>query len=950
MTDSYDGDPDEYWRRVEALFEQMQDAADPLAAAAAEADIEIADRARRLWQSLKEAESKGFLAGHIELIPSSTVESHQFNPRQILAERFEIHELLGTGGMGEVYLAFDRGLNELVAIKTIRARLAQDPAVRRRFLAEVQNARRVTHPNVCRINDLFDEGGLPFLSMQYLAGERLSTWLEDRARKRSAARHAIAVQLAEALAAAHRVGILHCDFKPANVILTGTPDAPCAFITDFGLARALRAPTTTPDVAGQSLRGGTLDFMAPELQAGESPSVATDIYAYGCVLAQLLPGHRIASRCADKRPEQRPHALDSVIRDLRGDIQRRRLLGAGIATVAAGATYTFTSRPGLRLAGRTRIAINGFRSGEAIRAGIFRDLLITALRQSALLTVVADDRLRSLLRSRKLPTTLPADRAALIGTGEIALVVEGSLAPSARGLKVLLDVFTPAVPHPTLSFQEEVGNSEQLVQLADQTALRLRQEFGESASALRLGAGYTPLAQVTSASPEAVTYYYRGRSEQQATHTESAIALYDQALRLDPLFALAHSQRGIALAAHFQSASAVASHLRAFELRGRVTERERLMIEVGYFGIIFDQVNALKSAQRLIALFPEEPGFQRDVAFYLVRTGRPLDALSHSQLAAELDSSNDNNLSEWMGACNHANRFEEALRLCKRFREEGHTSTLLDWGRGVALMGLEEHAEAVASFEAMGVAPERDRWAKRLRCGALMMDGRFQEAATALVGDLAFDAVQREEAQQQLRRSWLAKLEWLMDRPLNARVYIEELLRLESSPRWLLPWREAALTSLEMEDAELARQALTRIREIAQSLPSTFSQGAAAHIEGAILASAGDERASGLLAQAAGLLADPLTLYSLARWQMSNREWQSAAATLEKLEEQRGWVLRLFCPVNATLARIHRARCYLEMSRIGDGLRLYGQVFNQWRKAGTKYRIVAEVEAASYRH
>ena len=167
--------PPEKWKLMEALFDRLMDADDPEAVLRLEPNREIAQAVRRLWENDQGAAGRGPLDQTITLAgqPSGPADPC-FLPGQLLSGRFRVESLLGAGGMGEVYLAHDGRLHEQVALKTIRRDLAADPLVRRRFLAEVQIARRVTHPHVCRINELFDEGETPFFTMQYLEGVRLS--------------------------------------------------------------------------------------------------------------------------------------------------------------------------------------------------------------------------------------------------------------------------------------------------------------------------------------------------------------------------------------------------------------------------------------------------------------------------------------------------------------------------------------------------------------------------------------------------------------------------------------------------------------------------------------------------------------------------------------------------------------------------------------------------------
>jgi pentatricopeptide repeat protein len=936
----------EHWRRVAMLFERMQDAADPLALAAAERDRQVAAHALKLWQNLDRAKAAGFLAQPIELIrPAIADAPPQFEAGQLLAGRFEVQRLLGRGGMGEVYLAFDRGLREPVAVKTIRGALTSDPGMRRAFLSEVQNARRVTHPNICRINDLFEESGHPFFSMEYLEGKRLADWIEkDSGAKRRSAR-LIAIQLAEGLAAAHRVGILHCDFKPSNVILTGSADPPRAVITDFGLARAMRSMDAPAELASHSLRAGTYEYMAPELMAGSAPSIRTDIYAYGKVLGQILPNHRMALRCQARRPEDRPASLDPVIRSLRGDLPRRFFFGAGIAAAAAATTYELAPRPKMPLVGRTRIAVNGLRGLEPRETGVFRELLITALRQSALLTVVADDQLRRQLKAFGKPDTLPADRRALasaMGSGlEVALVIEGVLAAATTGLKATINVFAPTAANPSLSVTEQVPDSKDLVRLADQTALRLRREFGESAAALRAGAGYTPLEQVTSASPEAVECFFRGMQEHRNASGIGAISWLDKAVRLDPNFALAWLQRGVSLLS-YRAADSFDSFQRAYALRFRVTERERLWIETRYLYVIGDWDAAIKSSMRLVVLYPEEADFQRETAFQLTRLGRGLEAIPYNQRAIELDSTNINNISECIVNQATANLNDDALALYQQVRQKGETNTILNWGAGLAYMGKDDFERATRTFVEMANRQDLDRLANRLQCGPLILTGHLQEALSILTADLAWDLDNNEQTELDLRRIWLAMLEWMAGAPSRSSQYVKAIAGLDPLPSSIESLREAGLIALFLKEPDLAVQILNRLREIEKRWPSSHVRGACCALEGALVPRGDTERATLLFDMARGLRPDPLTFFPIAIWQIESRNFDAALGPLAEMENHRGRIYRLYFPGMLDLARLYRARCLAHMSRFEEALRLYERMVSRWHDA-VNYGIISEV-------
>jgi hypothetical protein len=232
---------------------------------------------------------------------SGSFDGARFIPGTVLEERYRIVAMAGRGGMGEVYRAEDLKLSQTVALKFLPESIAQDGAALARFHREVRIARQVSHPNVCRVFDIGEADGLPFLTMEYVDGEDLATLLRRIGRLPSDKAIEIARQLCAGLAAAHDHGVIHRDLKPANVMIDGRGKAR---ITDFGLA----------GVAGSFEAGesgaGTPAYMAPEQLAGKDPSVQSDIYALGLVLYEVFTGKRAfeAATLADLR---RQHELSS---------------------------------------------------------------------------------------------------------------------------------------------------------------------------------------------------------------------------------------------------------------------------------------------------------------------------------------------------------------------------------------------------------------------------------------------------------------------------------------------------------------------------------------------------------------------------------------------------------------------------------------------------------------
>jgi serine/threonine-protein kinase len=225
-------------------------------------------------------------SGHPSSSSDALLNYGRFLPGSLLADRYRVVALLGRGGLGEVYRADDLTLGQAVALKFLPEEAASDPALLERFRAEVRIARKVSHPNVCRVYDVGEVDGQTYLSMEYVDGEDLSSLLRRIGRLPNDKALDIARQLCAGLAAAHAKGVLHRDLKPANIMLDGRGQA---IITDFGLA------AFADQAQGAEARSGTPAYMSPEQLSGRGVSEKSDIYALGLVLYELFTGRRAFS-------------------------------------------------------------------------------------------------------------------------------------------------------------------------------------------------------------------------------------------------------------------------------------------------------------------------------------------------------------------------------------------------------------------------------------------------------------------------------------------------------------------------------------------------------------------------------------------------------------------------------------------------------------------------------
>ncbi len=283
---------------------------------------------------------------------------------------YRIERLLGAGGMGNVYEAWDERLERRVALKSIRHDWSGSSTARARFLREARVLSSLDHPNICRIYDVLEEDGRTFLVLEFIEGESLD---DARGRLTRAERLQVGDEIAQALAAAHASGVVHRDLKPENIHVTREGRAK---VLDFGIARPAEAekaiadgdaPAQTSNAALTVVGGviGTPRYMSPEQRRAEEATSASDMFSYGLVLEELLGGERrhsnegthgpirmrrdvraLISALQSERPSNRPSAAETCVRFTRiRSRTRRRLIQAAVAAialagVAGGAKYT----------------------------------------------------------------------------------------------------------------------------------------------------------------------------------------------------------------------------------------------------------------------------------------------------------------------------------------------------------------------------------------------------------------------------------------------------------------------------------------------------------------------------------------------------------------------------------------------------------------------------------
>ena len=595
------------------------------------------------------------------------------HPGDLVSGRFEILRLLGRGGMGEVFEALDRKLGERVAIKVISREFSLDPGLLERFQREVQIARRISHPNICRIHDLGEHGGMPFLSMELLEGETLAKRLE-RGPLPLEEWERIARQLFEGLRAAHSVGVVHRDLKPSNLMLVGSR----LVILDFGLAR----PTLTPEDGSLTRTGtliGTLDWMAPEQLLGEYDE-RSDLYSAAYILLQAAKGkpegqqvsglagalrratgdtdfrkvlpkglqapwRYVLLRCLERDPARRPARTQdvqelltqkrSLVFDaLRSGSRNRwtRITAATAVLVALiGLGFRYLERPGLQPGSLIMVASTINTTGESQFDGL-TSLLRLDLEQSSQFNIWDGQRLGTVLRSmRRDPQSRPEaqDWRQIALREKAPFLVFSTLSRAGDSYELAISAEQIGrAPEAVHSWNHSVTASGPagVFDAEHEAADWVRSTAGEKAA--DLSANNRLPQNITTNSWEALHLYDQAQSLSVAGHDGQAIPVFQRAVQLDPQFAMGLMRLGDLLNAQYKSEEGFADWRQAIALahHQHLSEHERLNIESRYALEIEDFKAAEPVLRNWMLEFPNDPLAPQLLASDLLGQGRYAEA------------------------------------------------------------------------------------------------------------------------------------------------------------------------------------------------------------------------------------------------------------------------------------------------------------------------------------
>ena len=730
-------------------------------------------------------------AGDVVISPSGF---GQLDPGTILGGRYEIVRLLGQGGMGAVYQAYDRELERQVALKLIRSDLAANPEILKRFKQELILARQITHKNVIRIFDLGQADGFKFITMDYIEGEDLQSLLRRKKKLEPAEAVNIIAQTCRALEAAHAEGVIHRDLKPQNIMLDKRGRA---YVMDFGIARSTLAPGMTQ--AGALI--GTPDYMSPEQAKGQTLDARSDLFSVGIIFYEMLAGqtpfpadttmgklwkrtNEVARPLGELDKTIPPSICEIVRRSLEIDPQKRfanaaellhqveawqgpkagthlsiqrvggfpayiKWAGAGVAVALVATGFFLRPRVGTRPAAPhppVSLLIADFdnKTGDAVFDGTLEPMLGIALEGAPFISSFNRGQAKKVAAKMQPGAVhLDAALAQLVAVREgVNAVVAGSIQREGSGFKVYVTTLDPATGKTLLKEESDASNKQDVLAAAGKLAERIRKGLGDTTPE---SAQKSAAETFTAGSLEAAHQYAVGQDLQQSGKWTDAINAYGQAIKSDPDLGRAYAGTAAMYANLGKNQQAERYYQLALERIDRMTDREKYRTRSGYYLLMRDQTKAIEELSALVSQYPADTAGHANLALAYFYDRNMSKALEEQRGALEITPHSVLQQHNYALYALYAGDFDTAAKKARSILGESPKFDQAFRTLALAELGLGHNQEARQNYlKLQGVGARGASIAATGLADLELYEGRLEEASAILERAMADDLVAKD--------------------------------------------------------------------------------------------------------------------------------------------------------------------------------------------------------------
>ena len=882
---------------------------------------------------------------------------------QILGGRFEIREMLGIGGMGAVYKAYDRDIDRVIALKCIRPELARDQEIIQRFTQELLLARQIAHKNVIRIFDVRDSGGMKFITMEYVEGRDLGSLVEAKGKLTIPESVAIASQIVSGLACAHAEGVVHRDLKPSNIMVE--PQGRVV-VMDFGLARA-------DSMAGQMTQTGavmgTYQYMSPEQAKGNKADARSDIFTVGIILYELLTGrtpysadsamasllkrtqepavppsqidpaiprplNAIVTKCLERDLAKRYQTADDLLNDLKAfqggtvspatvQVGKKVLWFVAVLVIAsliavAGILKWAASGGGssVTVAHPTvKVLLADFqnKTSDAVFDGTLESSFALAMEGAPFISAYNRTQARKTLTQIKPDATLLDEAgASLIALREgVNVVISGAVEKQGGGYKLSCKAVDPVNSKTLASAATETNAKSGVLQAVAQLADKMRRSLGDTTpDSARLQQQET----VTSSSLEAVHEYAVAQDLQFQGKWEDALPHYSKAVELDPNMGRAYAGLAVMYANMGRNPDAEKYYQAAMAHIDRMSDREKYRTRGGYYLMTRQPEKAIQEFSALVEQYPADAAGPTNLALSYFFSRDMQKSMQEGRRAVDLSPKGVLQRTNLALYSIYAGDFAAGAKAAQEVLSENAGSANALGALAMAQTGQNDFSAATATYQKLeALSPRGASMANIGLADIAMYQGRDADAVALLQKAIAADLAAKDSGSAAAKTIALGEAYFSQGDKKKALAAADGAITLDPQPSVLMA---AGELSIDAGDSVRAARLVTQLSAHIEPEPQLYG----ALLQGRIALSHGQRMEAIQSFEKAQKISNSwLGHFYLGKAYLQNRSFTEADSEFELCLKRRGEASAVFLDDVPTLRRLPPVYYFLAQAQ--DGLK-----------------------------